>query len=137
MSSGGEHQSPPVEVSQSYHSSGLGQQPKPEGVDYSLQRQHDVYASMMQRSVPGHPPVSDRRSSHSYTGYEQSSLTGHPIGYNSNTSGTPVSSSVTSLKGGINPIPASASPPQSTWTPRHLQRVISPLIILLVNYLAH
>ena len=133
MSSGGEHQSPPVaEVSQSYHSSGLtglGQQPKPEGVDYSLQRQHDVYASMMHRSVAGHSAATDRRSSQSYTGYEQTAVSGHPIGYNSNSTGTPVSSSVGSLKGGMNPIGTSASPPQSTWTPRHLQRVISLLII--------
>lgn len=118
MSSGGEHQSPPVgEVSQSYHSSGLGEG-KGEGVDYSLQRQHDVYASMMQRSVSVQSGGTDRRSTHSYTGYEQTPLPTHPIGYNSN---TPVSS----LKGGINPIAASASPPQSTWTPRHLQRVIA------------
>ena len=114
----GDHQSPPAE---SYHPAGLtglGQQPKPEGLDYSLQR-HDVYASMMatQQRAAGH---ADRRSSQTYvTGYEQPTGAGH---YSSNSSGTPVSSTG-SIKGGMNPIGSAGSPPQSTWTPRHLQRV--------------
>lgn len=110
-----DHQSPPAD---NYHSSvltSMGHQPKPEGVDYSLQRQHEMYASMMQRTGVGH--TSDRRSSQPYvTGYEQT--TGH---YGSNS--TPVTGSSGSLKSGMNPIGSAGSPTQSTWTPRHLQRV--------------
>lgn len=117
-----DHQSPPV--AESYHSSslaGLSQQPKPEGVDYSLQRQHDVYASMMQRTSAVHSSA-DRRSSQSYvTGYEQATVSPAVHGYGSNS--TPASSSG-SLKSGMNTIGSAGSPPQSTWTPRHLQRVI-------------
>jgi len=81
--------------------------PKHEGVDYSLQRGQDMYMMSQQRS---HLPSSDRRpQSHSYVGYDTHGMSGYPSSQT-----TPSTISSGQMK--------TSSPPQNTWTPRHLQR---------------
>ncbi|RWS30892.1 aryl hydrocarbon receptor nuclear translocator-like isoform X1 [Leptotrombidium deliense] len=108
------------------------QQPKAEGLDYSLQRTGDVYSSMMpQTRTHLNQGLEDRRSTSSnqvYGSYDHASTDSHTaLSYataaNTSTASTSLASNTLSqINKAANSTNSSNSPPQNTWTPRHLQR---------------
>jgi hypothetical protein len=106
-----------------------GQQTKPEGLDYSLQRASDVYSSMMPptRSHLQNQGISDRRATNNqvYSAYDHSSTQPHSaMSYSNsgnNAANLAASNTLSQLSKSANSAPPN-SPPQSTWTPRHLSR---------------
>ncbi|KAI1301497.1 Aryl hydrocarbon receptor nuclear translocator -like protein [Halotydeus destructor] len=129
-----DHQSPEASVTSQYQSHNMPSlvshhQAKPEGLDYSLQRPGDVYSSMMSQGRSYLPPnqgMPDRRSNlpQVYPGYDNPAQ-GHALSYGSGSNssgsvGTP--STLSQMSKVAANTSASSSPPQSTWTPRHLQR---------------
>ncbi|XP_054160302.1 aryl hydrocarbon receptor nuclear translocator homolog isoform X2 [Oppia nitens] len=103
-------------------------QTKHEGLDYSLQRPpNDVYSSMM--STRGHIPnqnMNDRRTANDnqvYNAYDPSHSTAQThSALNYPNSGTNASNSLSQQMNKTGVSGSSTSPPQSTWTPRHLTR---------------
>lgn len=106
------------------------QQVKPEGLDYSLQRSSgDIYTSMMPpaRSHIPNQGLGDRRSTNSnqvYGTYDHTTQSHATLNY-----GTPNATNSLGASNALSQMSkaansgASNSPPQSTWTPRHLTRV--------------
>lgn len=114
------------------------QQAKPEGLDYSLQRSGEVYSSShmlsQNRTHIPNQSLDDRRSANSnqvYGSYEHSSQAHPSMNYSTtassagpnNNMGASNTLSQMSKVAAANSSSTSNSPPQSTWTPRHLQRV--------------
>lgn len=107
-----------------------GQQTKPEGLDYTLQRSGDVYSSMITTNRTHLQPanIGDRRAPNPgqvYATYDQTSAQSHSLNYGATTSPASnlgASNTLSQMSKAANTA-ASNSPPQSTWTPRHLTRV--------------
>ncbi|RWS10827.1 aryl hydrocarbon receptor nuclear translocator-like isoform X1 [Dinothrombium tinctorium] len=110
------------------------QQPKAEGLDYSLQRSGDVYSSMMPQTRSHiNQALEDRRSTSSnqvYGSYDHASTDSHSAlsyaapGSTSTAASTSLgaSNTLSQINKAANSTNSSNSPPQNTWTPRHLQR---------------
>ena len=105
-----------------------GQSAKHEGLDYSLQRPGgDVYTSMMPtRTHLQNQTLNDRRptgESQVYSTYDPSHPTAQThSALNYPNSGSTAANQLSQMNKNVNS-GASTSPPQSTWTPRHLTRV--------------
>jgi aryl hydrocarbon receptor nuclear translocator len=124
----GDHQSPDAGVGAQYQSHAMPnllpghQQPKPEGLDYTLQR--DAYSMMPQaRSYLPSQGVPDRRSSanQGYSTYDHSAAQAHYLGQANSGSNTGAGLGASSALSQMSKANSSNSPPQSTWTPRHVQ----------------
>jgi len=110
-----------------------GQSAKHEGLDYSLQRSAtDVYSSMMPtRTHIQNQTLNDRRTGgenqvyNTYDPSHPSAQTHSALNYPNSGSSAPNPHSQQMNKTGTSG--TSTSPPQSTWTPRHLNRVSLPI----------
>jgi len=115
------------------------QQPKPEGIDYSLQRSGDVYSSMIpqNRSHLSNQAMTDRRTTPSanqvYGSYDPASTQPSQVmNYTPNTNTTTVPPGNIATSNTLSQMSKTAnsrntpspSQPMAGWPPRSLQRVI-------------